>query len=178
PMLLSQDSQDTGKIDTALSQFVEDAFPFVGITLALRCWPLVSSAILPLAVLQMKLNNPARVDGSEFNRIDAGHVDVPGVEHQVNMVWIGQLHQPVDFLTVLQLRPKMRMDTKLQPFVADPFPQFIHRLRHLLEVRVRGPFRAALSRVDLQMITTEALGPAHQFEMLVDDAVCQRTIFK
>src|SRR4030095_12182860 len=111
-MLLSQDSQDTGKIDAAFSQLVEDTFAFVGIAFTLRCWTLVSPTILRLAVFQMKLNNPAGIGGSQFNRIDTGHIDVARVEHQVNMVWIRQLHQSVDFLAVLQLRPKMRMDSE------------------------------------------------------------------
>src|SRR5262245_51485151 len=112
-MLLSQDCQNARKIDAPFSQFIEYTLAFVGVPFALRYWPLMPTAILRLAVFQVKFNNPARIGGSKFNRIDARHVDVAGVEHQVNMVWIRQLHQSVDFFAVLQLRPKMRMDSEL-----------------------------------------------------------------
>src|SRR5690349_3598058 len=100
-MFLSEDSQDSWKIDAAISQFVEDALPFIGIPVTLRYWPFVAAAIFRLTVFQMELNNPVRISRRELNRVNAGHIDVACVKHQVNMIWIRQIHQLVDLFAIL-----------------------------------------------------------------------------
>ena len=108
----------------------------------------------------------------QFDRIDSRHRDVTRIEHEVHVLRICVLHDVVDLPPVLELAPHMRVWRKPDAFIADPAPEFLQRVRHVLEVLRRWFPRAAvgprlifrcvqpkflLNRTSLQMILVNLL---------------------
>ena len=73
---------------------------------------------------------------------------------------------------------RFRIGSISKSLTADALAQLVHGLGHLGQVLARGSGGPPASRVDFQMVASEALDPADQLDVLVDDLLGDSGVFE